>query len=249
MLSKAQINHIQSLQRKKLRQSEGLYTAEGNKIVQDILDSNAQVSQIFAISPWLTKNRLKLDQLGINYTEVNEKDLKRISTLSTPSQVLAVIKIPKQTKPNHQSDNLILVLDGISDPGNMGTLIRTADWFGVNTILCSEGCVDIYNSKVVQATMGSIARITVTYLNITQHLAEHKDIPAIATVLNGEGLYKTTFPQKAFLIIGSEAHGISEEIITQAKQHVTIPNFGKAESLNAAMAAGIILSHYRLQHP
>lgn len=248
MLSKAQIKHIQALRRKKQRYSEGLYIAEGNKIVQELLDNNSPVTQIFALGSWIIHNQATLDQSEINYTEVNDKDLKRISTLTTPNEVLAIVTIPTQVSIT-ESNGLTLILDGVSDPGNMGTIIRTADWFGIKQILCSQDCVDIYNPKVVQATMGSIARINVSYIDLDEHLSKQKGMPILGMVLNGDDLYQNPLPEKGYLIVGSESHGISNEVLNLITQGLTIPNYGKAESLNAGMACGIVLSHYRMQHP
>jgi TrmH family RNA methyltransferase len=185
--------------------------------------------------------------------EISNKELDRISMLKTPNQVLALVSIPGQTmlKPS-APDDLTLVLDEIKDPGNLGTIIRTADWFGIKKIICSENCVEIYNPKVIQATMGSIARVEVIYANLVSIFSElPKGVKIYGTVLDGKNIYKTELRQNSYLVIGSESHGISKEIMKYITDFITIPTYAassaQAESLNASIATAISFAEFRRQ--
>lgn len=239
MLSISQKKYINSLQQKKFRLQYGTFLVEGEKMVTELLQSDFEIEYIFSIKG-------KGHQLN-NYDtiEISEKEMKSISALSTPSIFLAVAKQKKQTI-DWSQNNLILVLDKIKDPGNLGTIIRTADWFGVNTVICSNQCVDVYNPKVVQATMGSIFRTTVAYTNLVDFFKENKTIPVYGALLDGVNVYQHLIKhKKAFLLMGSESFGISAELIPYITNKIMIPKFGKAESLNVAVATGVLCSAYR----
>lgn len=241
MLGKLKVKYIQSLGQKKLRDAEGVFIAEGPKIISELLSSkNAAIQQIFALKEWIdlqTKNRK-----DIEIVEVSEDELEKISQLATPNQVLAIVKKFEQPAIIAKG-KVTLVLDAIQDPGNLGTIIRIADWFGVEQIVCSHDCADMYNSKVVQSTMGSIARIKVLYTDLAPWLSQQKDLRIYATALEGKDITTLKKLNEGIIVIGNESKGISEEVMKLANVKITIPKRGKAESLNAAVAAGVILSH------
>jgi len=234
----------------KFRKKNGRFIAEGPKLVQELLLSSFAAETLCATEEWIHENgsRIKKD---VQIISITEKELNRISALKKPNQVLAVVKIPDQ--PNQLPDmdkNLVLMLDNISDPGNLGTIIRTADWFGIQNILCSENCVDVYNPKVVQATMGSIFRVNVNYVSPEKYLERlPKNIPVYATMLDGKNLYEVLQDKKCVLIIGNESHGISEYLLPYVTKKIRIPDYSfaksfTAESLNASVAAAIVIGEF-----
>ena len=242
MLGKSQAKYIQSLGQKKVRDEEGVFIAEGPKIVAELLaSSHAKILQLYALPSWINANQN--DCNGVELIEADEKDLEKISQLTTPNQVLAVLKkfdIPTdvQTK-----GTISIVLDTIQDPGNLGTIIRIADWFGIGQIICSNDCADMYNSKVVQSTMGSIARVNLFYTDLVAWLQEQKDVFIYAAALEGQNVTAMKKINEGLIVIGNESKGISAPIVELVDVRITIPRKGSAESLNAAVAAGIILSH------
>lgn len=235
-LSKNKIKWIRSLQEKKFRESEGLYVIEGEKMV---LEALATVPDQIKIVVHLSELNIELN--GIEGIPCNEKELKQISSLQTPNKMLAILHKPKGKSVNGP---FILALDGIQDPGNMGTIIRTADWFGVDTIVCSKNTVDCYNSKVVQASMGSILRLNIQYTDLREFISEKK-LPVYGALLEGENVYDNQLEDKnLILLMGNEGSGISKDLIELITHPVTIPAFGKAESLNVSVATGILLSEF-----
>ena len=241
MLSKQKIKYIQSLGQKKFRQQEGVFIAEGPKIIKEFLENDdAVVKELFALKEWITENEKLTGKTTV--TEITEAELERISQLTTPNQVLAIAR--QFDKDNHiiTKEKITLVLDGIQDPGNLGAIIRTADWFGVQQIVCSPDSADVYNPKVVQATMASIARVKVVYTELKEWIAEQEDISIYATALEGQDISTVKKINEGIIIFGNESKGISAEILELANIRINIPKKGKAESLNAAVAAGIILS-------
>ena len=242
MLGKAKAKYIQSLGQKKHRDTERLFVAEGPKIVTDLLQSiPANVKEVYAVKEWLNDNA-KHPRRN-DFIEVREDELAKLSQLKTPNQVIAVIKQFNAVNDIDTKGKLSLVLDTIQDPGNFGTIIRIADWFGVSQIICSEDCADVYNPKVVQATMGSIARVNVFYTQLQEWLMHQKDIRIYAAALEGKDITKMNGLKEGLIVIGNESKGIDATIIGLANEKITIPGKGKAESLNAAVATGIILSH------
>lgn len=241
MLVKQKAKYIQTLGQKKFREQEKAFIAEGPRLVTELLEDNAAtVLEVFALKEWIDENKKLL--LKKNVTEVSGSELEKISQLSTPNKVLAIARQFEAGQIISTKNKIILALDGIQDPGNMGTIIRIADWFGVGHIVCSDNCADVYNPKVVQATMGSIARVKVLYTNLAEWLAGQKDIRIYAAVLEGQDVTAMKKMKEGIIIIGNESKGISEEVIKMANVKITIPKKGKAESLNAAVATGIILS-------
>ena len=238
-ISKNQLKLITSLSQKKYRQKHNLFIAEGVKVVREILNSSFEVVQVFATDDFSTSVS---DE---KIVRISETDLKKISSLKTPNNVLGLFKIPEK-KVIYQN-GLIVALDDINDPGNLGTIIRLCDWFGVSQIICSEKTVDCFNQKVVQASMGSLTRVNIEYLNLSEFL-KNTNLPTFIADMNGENVYKSALPKEAILIMGNEANGISKEIKGIAKKTISIPQFGdsqKTESLNVATATAILLSEFR----
>jgi RNA methyltransferase, TrmH family len=240
MLGKSKIKYIQSLGQKKARDEEGLFIAEGPRIIADLLsENNKPVREIYALQSWVDEHAGITN--GIPTTVITEGELGKISQLSTANQVLALVK--KGNDPLITTGNRVsLVLDGIQDPGNLGTIIRIADWFGIEQIICSLDCADLYNPKVVQSTMGSIARVQVMYTYLVNWLPLQRNIPVYAAALGGKDIAEIPPLKEGLIIIGNEAKGIRPEVMALAGVRITIPKKGRAESLNAAVATGIILS-------
>lgn len=240
MLTKSKLKYIQSLSQKKQRDDANAFIAEGPKLVKELLESAPQaIQEIFALKEWVEENQKFLTKNLV--AEISEKELERISLLSTPNKVVAIVKKFDTGKTIIAIDRIILALDTIQDPGNFGTIIRTADWFGVEQIVCSPDCADMYNPKVVQATMGSIARVKVFYADLEKWLVSVKDTRVYAAVLEGQDISFMKKINEGIILIGNESKGISDEILRLANNKITIPKKGKAESLNAAVATGIIL--------
>ncbi|MDF2517600.1 MAG: methyltransferase [Sphingobacterium sp.] len=241
MLSKAQISLITSLQNKKYRKQHGLFIVEGIKSVKEFMASSYQVESIFYTDDANTKVG-KISH-NIKSHELTEAEFQKISTLKSPQGILALVKLPKQQQIDiHELRNCYnIVLDDVQDPGNLGTIIRTAEWFGIKHIICSIGTVDAYNPKVVQATMGSLARIQVHYVNLHEFISS-TDLPVYGALLNGQSIYQTEWRSEGLIIMGNEGNGISAELIALIDQAVTIPRIGQAESLNVAVATTIFCS-------
>jgi TrmH family RNA methyltransferase len=241
MLSKSQISLLKSLQHKKERRENGLFLVEGYKSVIEFINSPYQVETIYHTGSFDPKV-LKLSQ-KMNLSEISVTDMDKISSLKTPQQITALIKIPVwpaliNTK---LKQKFSLVLDGVQDPGNMGTIIRTADWFGIEHIICSEDTVDAYNPKVVQASMGSLSRINVYYTDLTAILPQLK-LPVFGAVLDGEDIYSTNFGAEGLIVMGNEGNGLRPEVAQLITKAVTIPRKGGAESLNVGIATALFCS-------
>ena len=239
MITKNQVKYIQSLGQKKWRDAEQVFIAEGPKLVNELLMAeNCKIVQVYALKEWIDASKAKVE-----ITEVTTDELQKISQLTTANQVLAIAKKIEWVGGPVVKQSISLVLDEIQDPGNMGTIIRLADWFDVKNIFCSMDCVDVYNAKVVQASMGSITRVRVEYTELSSWLKNNNEIRIYATTLNGRDITKMEKITEGMIVIGNESKGISEEILKLSNVQITIPRRGKAESLNAAVATGIILSH------
>ncbi len=237
MLSKNQIKLINQLNQKKYRKKYQLFFAEGIKTVKEFLNSDLELEQLYTTADILyTADR--------PYQLVDESELKKISQLKTPQTVLGVFKIPA---PHSIRDTgLTVALDGVRDPGNLGTIIRLCDWFGVKQLICSQDTVDCYNPKTVQATMGSITRVQVIYTDLPKFLKNTKR-PVYGTFMNGKSIYKQSLPAEAIVVMGNEANGVSAEVETLVTQKIAIPQFGKiqaTESLNVATATAISLNEF-----
>jgi RNA methyltransferase, TrmH family len=284
MLVKSQVKYIQSLSQKKFRDEEGVFVAEGPKIINELLAGQESLPvAIYGTDSWFEEHKAVAGRASARLpagagvpvagnaahqppgddliTLITAVDLERISFLTTPNQVLGVFKKPvardisnifsdtlRATTANAKA-RLVLVLDGIQDPGNLGTIIRCADWFGIEDIVCSYGCADNFSPKVVQSTMASIVRVNVIYTDLVKFLTGNPQIPVYAAALDGKSLneFRTDdgLAGNNILIIGNESKGISPEIMSLASHRITIPRHGRAESLNAAVATGILLSALR----
>ncbi|CAM3928394.1 RNA methyltransferase [Flavobacterium weaverense] len=239
MVSKNQIKLITSLQQKKYRNANKLFFAEGVKGIEELLESNLELEHLYT-----TQNNFDTVSKE-KKTIISENDLKKISALATPNSCLAIFKMPEEKL--IIENGLILVLDSIRDPGNLGTILRLCDWFGIQQVLCSKETVDLFNPKAVQATMGSIARVNLNYIDLNKFLQQTK-LPIYGTFMDGENIYKSHLPQDGIIIMGNEANGISEELEKLVQNRITIPRFGdiqKTESLNVATATAIVLSEFR----
>ncbi|MDX5585264.1 MAG: RNA methyltransferase [Aureibaculum sp.] len=239
MLSKNQIKLITSLKHKKYRIELQLFVAEGIKGVNEFLYSNSKLEKLFCTED-LYSSFKKFDPQIISETE-----LSKISGLTTPNKVLGLFKIPEVAKIDEEG--LILMLDDISDPGNLGTIIRLCDWFGVKQLVCSNNTVDCYNQKVVQATMGSLVRIPITYCDLKEFLKQTQ-LPIYGAVMDGDNVYSTNLEQNAILVMGNESNGISQKIASLINTQITIPRYSKTtltESLNVATASAILLNEFR----
>nr|WP_320120587.1 RNA methyltransferase [uncultured Marinifilum sp.] len=252
MLSKNQIKLISSLQKKKYRDQHQLFIAEGDKLVTDLLQSGTKAAYLIYSSDW--KNKYTTAHLNTieSRIETDNSQLKKVSALKNPASVLGVFKIPKfEINPKLVSNSLSIVLDDIQDPGNLGTIIRIADWFGIKHIFCSPNTVDLYNPKVIQATMGAISRIKLIYTPLEILINEYKNdnFPIYGTFLEGETIYKSNLKTKGFIIMGNEGKGISENIKKHVSNKLFIPNFpigeSTSESLNVSVACSIICSEFR----
>lgn len=238
-LSKNHIKRITSLVQKKYRQKHNLFIAEGIKVVSELLHASFELDTLFTTDTEL----FEADRTNI--IKISDNELRKISQLKTPNTVLALFKIPGTGEILNKG--LTVALDTVNDPGNLGTIIRLCDWFGIVDLVCSANTVDCYNTKVVQASMGSLARVNIHYVNLTDYLALSKR-PVFLADMNGKNIYESSFPEDAILVMGNEANGISEEIKRIGHKRVTIPRFGtfqKAESLNVATATAVLLSEFR----
>jgi len=237
MLSKNQIKLISSLKQKKYRLQHGLFVAEGVKTINELLASNFKLNQIFSIDSFKIDANLE--------TIITEVELKKISFLASPNTALALFNIPEPKQID--TNQLIVALDNVRDPGNLGTIIRLCDWFGIRDLVCNLETVDCFNPKVIQATMGSVSRVNITYLDLKTFIKNTKS-KAFGTFVEGENLYKKELPEKGILILGNEANGISEDIENLVSEKIAIPRFGNiqaTESLNVATATAVLLSEFK----
>ena len=236
-LSKNHLKLITSLSQKKYRHKYKLFIVEGIKVVQEFLNSSYELEILFSTESSFSY----LD----SFIEVSEQELKKISSLKTPNKVIALFKIPVQK--NSSSSGLIVALDAINDPGNLGTIIRLCDWFGIDQLLCSKETVDCYNTKVVQSSMGSLTRVAISYIDLKEYLTS-VSIPVFIADMDGDNIYEMKPPASAVLVMGNEANGISNSIKQIVSTKITIPRYGNSqltESLNVATATAILLSEFR----
>lgn len=236
MVSKSQIKLITSLRQKKHRDKEGLFVAEGPKLISELREAGVKIHSIFSTKA--------IDDAPENFFLVSEVELQKLSSLKTANSSIAIFEIPDEK--DIVSDGLVIALDAIRDPGNLGTIIRLCDWFGVTQIICSYDTADCYNPKVIQATMGSIARVDLKYVNLVDYLKNTSN-PIYGGVLNGSNIYTSNLSKNAIVVMGNEANGICDEIYGLLNHKITIPQFGtsrKTESLNVATATAIFLSEF-----
>ena len=243
LLSQAKAKQIKAFHQKKIRDESGLFLIEGKKIFFETIKSNWDIEYICVTHSFYDTYKDSLSGFSDRISIGTEDQITQISTLKTNNNVVALVKQPKSSKiPNPKAD-LWLVLESISDPGNMGTIIRLADWFGLQEVITIGNCVEWFNPKVVSSSMGS-------FLRINQIKSDYKSLiesgrPAFVADMVGESLYAFSFPEKSILVIGNEANGISDDWLKSKAGTISIPSFGKAESLNAGIATGIILNHYQ----
>ena len=272
MLTQNQIKHITALKVKKYREEFSQFIAEGHKLVMDLINSEYKIKGIYASSEWIAENIPLIREKNIAVFETSPREMERISALATHSPVLAVVHIPgsrirkseirnPKSEIRNPANSLILALDDIRDPGNLGTIIRIADWFGISRVLCSDTCVDLYNPKVVQATMGSVARVKVISCDLAETLSTLSGSPTLSgcsgfpvygAYLDGDSIFLQTLTRHGIIVIGNESRGISPELEPFITKKISIPSFGnfasgKAESLNAAIATAIICAEFRKQ--
>lgn len=244
-LSAGVIKWVHSLSQKKNRDKERCFVAEGTKCVIDTLDY-FKVRYLFATSDWADSVGCRL---RCPVTVATKAQIERMSMLKTATDVIAVYEMPDVQIEKGLEKRLALVLDGIQDPGNFGTILRIADWFGIKDVFCSKDTVDVYNPKAVQATMGAISRVNVVYCNLPELLASHKDMPVYGTLLDGNNIYETPLSQSGFIVMGNEGKGISEEIRRLVTGKLLIPSYPigtpTSESLNVGMATAIVVAEFR----
>ena len=259
MISKNQIKFIKSLELKKNRKREGLFVAEGPKVVGDLLRAGFPPYSIFTTAelPKILQSGIDVKNILQATQPITEEELRKISFLQHPQQVLAIFQIPSEnalseststTQKTSFSDHLSLALDGVQDPGNVGTIIRIADWFGIDTIYCSPDTADVYSPKVVQATMGSLAHVKIIYSDLVELLSK-ANCPVYGTLLDGEDIYQQELSQEGIIVMGNEGNGISPEVRPLITHRLLIPNFHEnsetAESLNVAIATAITCSEFK----
>ena len=246
MISKNQLKLIHSLEQKKQRKKLGLFLVQGEKNVNELFISDFEIVNIFATAAYINKNAKLLsdNQLTSLVIESSDEELKKAGTLQNNNSVIAVAKCKTYSLPPAEKDGLILVLDQVGDPGNLGTIIRVADWYGIKHLVCSPDCADIYNPKVIAATMGSFSRVQVSHTDLHEYL-KSQEKPIFGAFLEGKNIHHSQLPSNALIVMGSESHGISDVVAKLVTDKITIPNFGQAESLNVAMATGIILDNFK----
>ena len=238
-ISKNQLKNITSLSQKKYRQKYQLFIAEGVKVINELLNSSFELDTLFALDDFETlipNNKI---------VRISAKELRKISQLKSPNKVLGLFKIPDEIPP--QNKGLIVALDSVNDPGNLGTIIRLCDWFGVTQLICSKDTVDCYNSKVVQASMGSLTRVSLKYIDLEDYLKQ-TNLPTFIADMDGKNVYQSNLPKEAILVMGNEANGVSSSIKRLVKSKISIPRFGdvqETESLNVATATAILLSEFK----
>lgn len=236
MVTKSEVKYIQSLYQKKNRIEAGVFVVEGPKLVEELLQSSFEIKTVYAVTDWCKANP------QVTATEVTEQELEKLSHHQTPNQVLAVAAQRYGSGQPEFTSRITLLLDGIQDPGNLGTIIRIADWFGIDQIVATEDTVDLYNPKVIQSTMGSFLRVQLWYLPV-ESLLPQINVPLYGALLNGQSIMNHPALTEGVLVIGNESKGIREPVMPYITHAVTIPRIGHAESLNAAVATGIIISH------
>lgn len=244
MLSKARIKFIKSLQLKKYRKQEQCFVVEGGKSVQEVLASDFKIEQLLMTEEFQQQNSGALKSLTSEQLIVKPAELSAAGEYSTNDAALAVVKMAPNQPPTAMKGTFSLMLDDIRDPGNLGTMIRTADWYGIKSIIASEETADVYNSKVIQSSMGSFVRVNIFYTNLEEYLSKNT-LPVFGTFLDGENAHTINFGSEGIIVIGNEANGISKEVERLVTRRITIPRFGHAESLNAAIATAIICDSIR----
>ncbi len=245
MISKNQQKYLHSLQQKKYRIEYQAFIVEGAKNVQELLRSDFQIEMLFVTASFYKENESALTKQPFLVELATADELAKAGTFASNEAALATVKTKKNEYLCANASEIVLVLDDIRDPGNLGTIVRIADWYGVSKIVCSESTVDCYNPKVIAATMGSFTRVQLFYTNLENYFSRLRDAQLFGTFLNGQNVHLIDFPTSGYLLIGNESNGISEAVEAFVNQRVTIPRFGEAESLNASIATAIVLDNWR----
>ncbi len=251
-ISKAQISLVNSLKIKKFRLKEKLFIVEGKKLVEEVLNSDLNIKSIFAISEWIAENYSNYEKFKDLIFETTPEIMQKISSFKTYSSVMALANFPENKEISYSKNDFYLALNEIQDPGNFGTILRTCDWFGINNVICSHNCVDLFSPKTLQATMGAFLRINVVYADLASQILKYKEETnnlVFGTFLNGENIYKFPLPKSGMVIMGNEGQGIKKELETLIDKKLFIPNFSNSEtyseSLNVAIASAIICSEFK----
>lgn len=243
MISKNELKYIQSFAHKKHWAQESVFIVEGPKLVEELLQSDWEIERMYGLAQW----QGQINKPIPNFQVVSEQELERMSLLQQANQVIALVKKKQYVQPIQYKDHFTVILDGIQDPGNLGTIIRTVDWFGGTQIVVTKEVASMYNPKVIQSTMGSFLRVRVEVVEDLPDLLTKLELPIYGALLEGNSIFQTKFKREGLLIIGNESKGISASILPLINHAISIPQFGHAESLNAAVATGIILSHWKSQ--
>ncbi len=242
MITKNQIKYINSLQQKKFRIEHQSFVVEGAKSVLELLKSDFEIELLFVTDDFFEENQTLLQSQTLAFEIIKSGDIEKVGSFSSNNAALAVVKTKKNTELLISENEFALILDDVRDPGNLGTIIRIADWYGITKIICSNSTVDFYNPKVINSTMGSFTRIGLYYTDIEQFIKK-QTTNIYGTLLSGENIHRTNFSKSGFIVIGNEANGISEEIEKLITHKITIPRFGGAESLNAGIATAVVLDN------
>lgn len=249
MLAKTKIKLIRQLEQKKFRQTQNLFIVEGEKNIIELIKSNLKIKELFALNSFLEV--IDCSSSDFQITKVSEKELSQISRQKTPNKALALVHIPEETNILLNSNELYLALDSLQDPGNLGTIIRSASWFGISTIFCSPDTVDAYNNKVVQSAMGALFSSKIIYTSLPELFAQAKTkkIPIIGTTLRGKNIYDCRLEKNGIILMGNESKGISNNLVSFLDVEIKIPFYGKSnaciESLNVAIATSVVLSEFK----
>lgn len=247
MIAKSDLKYIQSLAHKKFRDQEGCFVQEGDKMVgQTLVTFPEQLLKVFATEKWLKEHASTLP-VGMTAVLVHDFEMEKISFLTTPSQVLALVRLPVNNLVNLDRSASMVLLDHLQDPGNLGTMIRSCDWFGITQVVCSPHTVDAFNPKVVQSAMGSVLRVRIFYTDLRELLDAGLGMPVFAAVLEGQNVFQVQVKSPFALLVGNESRGVSTDLQHLASSTVMIPRIGHAESLNASVAAAVILSAFTKQ--
>jgi len=244
MLSNSDSKFIKSLQLKKYRKSTGLFVTEGQKNILELVASNIKISRLLLTRQFYDEQRKNIGKWCEEVEIVNEKDLVKCGTFRTNDTGMAIAHIPEDDTLNCDQGSLTIVLEDVRDPGNLGTILRIANWYGLKSIVCSQGCADCYNTKVINSSMGSFFWVKCIYTDLPSFLNSNKNMPIIGTTLDGDNLHDYSFPSQAIVVMGNESIGISQELQNYLTTKIRIPGHGQAESLNVAIASAIVCDNF-----
>lgn len=243
-MNKNTIKFIKSLHLKKFRREEGMFLVEGEKSIIELLNSDFQIVNIYTTRDIFEKYREDFRKFDAITDIVEEEDLTKASTLEFNDTGIAIVRMKENTELNIENE-IVVMLDEIRDPGNLGTIIRTSDWYGVKKIICSDTTAEFYNPKVIAASMGSFTRVNIFYTDLKEYLEKNKNVKVLGTLLDGSDAHTFAYPESGILLMGNESNGIHPELMPYITDKITIPRYGKAESLNVSMATGIVLDNWK----